>query len=280
MPARKFKPTSPGRRWMTVSDFKEITKSEPEKSLVESAKKTGGRNNKGRITTRHKGGGHKRRYRVIDFKRLKDGIPAKVAGIEYDPNRSANIALLHYADGAKAYILAPARLRVGSTVESGPTADIKPGNALPLRNIPTGTLVHNVELKPGQGGKMARSAGSGVQLVGKDEGGAVLRLPSGELRRVPLTCRATVGQVGNVDHENITGGKAGRSRWRGKRPTVRGSAMNPVDHPHGGGEGKSKGGRHPVTPWGVPTLGKRTRRKHKESDRQIIRQRRRGKEKR
>ena len=280
MPVKKFKPTSPGRRFMTVSDFAEVTKSEPEKTLVESVKKTGGRNNKGRITTRHKGGGHKRRYRVVDFKRIKDGIPAKVAGIEYDPNRSANIALLHYADGAKAYILAPARLRVGSTVESGPTADIKPGNALPLRNIPTGTLVHNVELKPGQGGKMARSAGSGVQLVGKDEGGAVLRLPSGELRRVPLTCRATVGQVGNVDHENISGGKAGRSRWRGKRPTVRGSAMNPVDHPHGGGEGKSKGGRHPVTPWGVPTLGKRTRRKHKESDRQIIRQRRRGKEKR
>ena len=280
MPTRKFKPTSPGRRWMTVSDFKEVTKSEPEKSLVEPAKKTGGRNNKGRITTRHKGGGHKRRYRVIDFKRLKDGIPAKVAAIEYDPNRSANIALLHYADGAKAYILAPARLRVGSTVESGPAADIKPGNALPLQNIPTGTLVHNVELKAGQGGKMARSAGSGVQLVGKDEGGAVLRLPSGELRRVPLACRATVGQVGNVDHENVTGGKAGRSRWRGKRPTVRGSAMNPVDHPHGGGEGKSKGGRHPVTPWGVPTLGKRTRRKHKESDRLIIRQRRRGKEKR
>jgi large subunit ribosomal protein L2 len=280
MPTKKFKPTSPGRRHMTVSDFAEVTRSEPEKSLVESAKKTGGRNNKGRITTRHKGGGHKRRYRVIDFKRLKDSVPAKVAAIEYDPNRSANIALLHYADGAKAYILAPARLRVGSTVESGPTADIKPGNALPLQNIPTGTLVHNVELKAGQGGKMARSAGSGVQLVGKDEGGAVLRLPSGELRRVPLACRATVGQVGNVDHENITGGKAGRSRWRGKRPTVRGSAMNPVDHPHGGGEGKSKGGRHPVTPWGVPTLGKRTRRKHKESDRQIIRQRRRGKEKR
>jgi large subunit ribosomal protein L2 len=280
MPTRRFKPTSPGRRFMTVSDFAEITKSEPEKSLVESVKKTGGRNNRGRITTRHKGGGHKRRYRVIDFKRVKDGIPAKVAAIEYDPNRSANIALLHYADGAKSYILAPARLRVGSTVESGPEADIKPGNALPLQNIPTGTLVHNVELKPGQGGKMARSAGSGVQLVGKDEGGAVLRLPSGELRRVPLACRATVGQVGNVDHENITGGKAGRSRWKGIRPTVRGSAMNPVDHPHGGGEGKSKGGRHPVTPWGVPTLGKRTRRKHKESDRQIIRQRRRGKEKR
>jgi large subunit ribosomal protein L2 len=280
MPTKKFKPTSPGRRFMTVSDFAEITKSEPEKSLVEPVKKTGGRNNKGRITTRHKGGGHKRRYRVIDFKRTKDGIPAKVAAIEYDPNRSANIALLHYADGVKAYILAPARLKVGTSVESGPEADIKPGNALPLQNIPTGTLIHNVELKPGQGGKMARSAGSGVQLVGKDEGGAVLRLPSGELRRVPLACRATVGQVGNVDHENITGGKAGRSRWRGIRPTVRGSAMNPVDHPHGGGEGKSKGGRHPVTPWGVPTLGKRTRRKHKESDRQIIRQRRRGKEKR
>ena len=277
---KKFKPTSPGRRFMTVSDFKEVTKSEPEKSLVEPVKKKGGRNNSGRITTRHKGGGHKRRYRVVDFKRTKDGVPAKVKAIEYDPNRSANIALLHYADGAKAYILAPARLRVGATVESGPASDIRPGNALPLRNIPTGTLVHNVELKPGQGGKMARSAGSGVQLVGKDEGHAVLRLPSGELRRVPLACRATVGQVGNVDHENISGGKAGRSRWRGKRPTVRGSAMNPVDHPHGGGEGKSKGGRHPVTPWGVPTLGKRTRRKHKESDRLIIRQRRRGKEKR
>jgi large subunit ribosomal protein L2 len=280
MPTRKFKPTSPGRRFMTVSDFAEVTKSEPEKTLVEPIKKKGGRNNAGRITTRHKGGGHKRRYRVVDFKRTKDGIPAKVAAIEYDPNRSANIALLHYADGAKAYILAPARLRAGATVESGPTADIKPGNALPLQNIPTGTLVHNVELKPGQGGKMARSAGSGVQLVGKDGDTAVLRLPSGELRRVPLACRATVGQVGNVDHENVTGGKAGRSRWRGKRPTVRGSAMNPVDHPHGGGEGKSKGGRHPVTPWGVPTLGKRTRRKHKESDRLIIRQRRRGKEKR
>jgi large subunit ribosomal protein L2 len=277
---KKFKPTSPGRRFMTVSDFAEVTKSDPEKTLVEPINKKGGRNNAGRITTRHRGGGHKRRYRVVDFKRLKDGVPAKVAGIEYDPNRSANIALLHYADGAKAYILAPARLRVGAVVESGPSADIRPGNALPLQNIPTGTLVHNVELKPEQGGKMARSAGSGIQLVGKDAGYAVLRLPSGEMRRVSLACRATVGQVGNVDHENITGGKAGRSRWRGKRPTVRGSAMNPVDHPHGGGEGKSKGGRHPVTPWGVPTLGKRTRRKHKESDRLIIRQRRRGKEKR
>jgi len=280
MPVRKFKPTSAGRRFMSVSTFEEITKTEPEKSLLEPLKKKGGRNNYGRITTRHQGGGHKRRYRVIDFKRTKDGVSAKVAAIEYDPNRSARIALLHYADGAKSYILAPARLQVGATVESGPAADIKPGNALPLENIPTGTLVHNVELKPGQGGKMARSAGSGVQLVAKDSGYAVLRLPSGELRRVLLTCRATVGQVGNLDHENQSGGKAGRSRWQGKRPAVRGSAMNPVDHPHGGGEGKSKGGRHPVTPWGVPTLGKRTRNKHKESNKLIVRSRRRGKEKR
>jgi large subunit ribosomal protein L2 len=205
-------------------------------------------------------------------------VPAKVAAIEYDPNRSARIALLHYADGAKAYILAPARLRVGATVESGPSADIKPGNALPLLNIPTGTLLHNVELKPGQGGRMARSAGSSVQLVAKDGDYGVLRLPSGELRRVLLACRGTVGQVGNSDHANQASGKAGRSRWLGKRPTVRGSAMNPVDHPHGGGEGKSKGGRHPVTPWGVPTLGKRTRRKHKDSDKLIVRGRRRGKE--
>jgi large subunit ribosomal protein L2 len=280
MALRKYKPTSPGRRFMTVSTFEEVTKSKPEKNLVEPVTKKGGRNNNGRITTRHQGGGHKRRYRVIDFKRTKDGVPATVAAIEYDPNRSARIALLHYADGAKSYILAPARLRVGAKVESGPTADIRPGNALPLANIPTGTLVHNVELKPGRGGQLARSAGSGVQLVAKDEGYGVLRLPSGEMRRVPLSCRATVGQVGNVDHENVTGGKAGRSRWKGKRPAVRGSAMNPVDHPHGGGEGKSKGGRHPVTPWGVPTLGKRTRRKHKESDRLIVRGRRRGKEKR
>jgi large subunit ribosomal protein L2 len=265
---------------MSVSTFEEITKTKPEKSLTTPAPKKGGRNNNGRITTRHQGGGHKRLYRVVDFKRQKDGVPAKVASIEYDPNRSARIALLHYADGAKSYILAPAQLRVGATVESGPAADIKVGNALPLENIPTGTLVHNVELQPGQGAKMARSAGSGIQLVAKDAGFAVLRLPSGEMRRVPLTCRATVGQVGNVDHQNITGGKAGRSRWRGKRPTVRGSAMNPVDHPHGGGEGKSKGGRHPVTPWGVPTLGKRTRRKHKESDKLIVRARRRGKGKR
>ena len=207
-------------------------------------------------------------------------MPAKVASIEYDPNRSANIALLHYLDGEKAYILAPAQLRVGVMVQSGPDADIKVGNALPLENIPTGTLVHNVELKPGQGAKMARSAGSGIQLVAKDAGFAVLRLPSGEMRRVPLACRATVGQVGNVDHQNINWGKAGRSRWKGKRPSVRGSAMNPVDHPHGGGEGKSKGGHHPVTPWGVPTLGKRTRPKHKESNKLIVRGRRRGKDKR
>jgi large subunit ribosomal protein L2 len=280
MAIRRYKPTSAGRRFMSVSTFDEVTKSKPEKALTEKLTKKGGRNNHGRITTRHQGGGHKRRYRVVDFKRVKDGVPAKVAAIEYDPNRSARIALLHYADGAKAYILAPARLAVGASVESGPAADIKPGNALPLANIPTGTMVHAVELKPGQGAKLARSAGSSVQLVAKDAPYAVLRLPSGELRRVPLTCRATVGQVGNVDHENVSGGKAGRSRWRGKRPAVRGSAMNPVDHPHGGGEGKSKGGRHPVTPWGVPTLGKRTRRKHKESDKLIVRGRRRGKEKR
>ena len=280
MGVRKYKPTSPSRRFMTGSDFEEVTKTRPEKSLTEPLKKTGGRNNNGRITTRHQGGGHKRRYRVVDFKRRKDGVPAKVAAIEYDPNRSARIALLHYADGAKSYILASAGLRVGASVESGPGADIRPGNALPLANIPTGTLVHNVELKPGQGGKMARSAGSSVQLVAKDGAHAVLRVPSGEMRRVQLTCRATVGQVGNTDHENQSVGKAGRSRWLGKRPAVRGSAMNPVDHPHGGGEGKSKGGRHPVTPWGVPTLGKRTRRKHKESNKLIVRGRRRGKDKR
>jgi large subunit ribosomal protein L2 len=279
MAIKRFKPTSPGRRQMAISAFDDITKSKPEKSLLEPITRKGGRNHHGRITTRHQGGGHKRRYRIIDFKRTKDGVPARVAAIEYDPNRSARIALLHYLDGAKAYIIAPARLEVGAMVESGPNADIKPGNALPLANIPTGTLVHNVELQPGKGGQMARSAGASIQLVAKDEGYAVLRLPSSEMRRVPLTCRATVGQVGNVDHENISSGKAGRSRWLGKRPGVRGTAMNPVDHPHGGGEGKSKG-HHPVTPWGVPTLGKRTRPKHKESDKLIVRGRRRGKEKR
>jgi large subunit ribosomal protein L2 len=278
MPIRRYKPTSPGRRFMSVSDFEGVSKKAPEKSLLEPVKKTGGRNAHGRITTRHQRGGHKRRFRVIDFKRVKDGVPAKVAAIEYDPNRSARIALLHYADGAKAYILAPAGLRPGATVESGPEADIRPGNALPLENIPTGTLVHCVELKPGKGAQLGRSAGTGIQLVAKDQGYAVLRLPSGEMRRVLLTCRATVGQVGNAEHQNVTIGKAGRSRWLGKRSSVRGSAMNPVDHPHGGGEGKSKGGRHPVTPWGVPTLGKRTRAKHKESDKLIVRGRRRGKE--
>src|SRR3977135_4145661 len=280
MPIRRYKPTSPGRRFMSVSTFEEITKERPATPVTEKVPKKGGRNNNGRITTRHQGGGHKRRYRIIDFKRLKDGVPAKGHSIQNDPNRSARIALLHYLDGEKAYILAPAQLRVGAMVQSGPDADIKVGNALPLENIPTGTLVHNVELKPGQGAKMARSAGSGIQLVAKDAGFAVLRLPSGEMRRVPLTCRATVGQVGNVDHQNINWGKAGRNRWKGKRPSVRGSAMNPADHPHGGGEGKSKGGRHPVTPWGVPTLGKRTRSKHKESDKLIVRGRRRGKDKR
>jgi large subunit ribosomal protein L2 len=271
MAIRKFKPTSPGRRFMTVSKFEEVTKSKPEKSLTGAVKKRGGRNNQGRITTRHKGGGHKRRFREIDFKRTKDGVPAKVAAIEYDPNRSANIALLHYADGAKAYILAPARLQVGANLESGPKADIRPGNALPLENIPTGTLVHNVEFKPGKGGQMARSAGSGVQLVAKDGGYATLRLPSGEMRRVLLTCRATVGQVGNVEHSNITIGKAGRNRWLGKRPGVRGSAMNPVDHPHGGGEGKTSGGRHPVNPSGKPEGRTRHR---KASDKMIVRRRR------
>jgi large subunit ribosomal protein L2 len=279
MAVKKYKPTSAGRRQMATSSFEEITRTEPEKSLLEPLTKSGGRNNKGRITTRHQGGGHKRRYRRIDFKRVKDSVPAKVASIEYDPNRSARIALLHYADGAKAYILSPLGLRVGATVQSGSGADIKAGNALPLQDIPTGTVVHAVELKPGQGAKLARSAGSGIQLVAKDAPYGVLRLPSGEMRRVLLTCRATVGQVGNAEHANESSGKAGRSRWLGKRPTVRGTAMNPVDHPHGGGEGKSKG-HHPVTPWGVPTIGKRTRRKHKESDNLIVRGRRRGKERR
>jgi large subunit ribosomal protein L2 len=279
MATRSFKPTSPGRRFMVVSDFAEITRSEPEKSQLAPRRRHGGRNVNGRITTRHQGGGHKRRYRVIDFRRQKDGVPATVAAIEYDPNRSARIALLHYADGAKAYILAPVGLRVGATVQAGAGADIRPGNALPLAEIPTGTVVHAVELRPGQGAKLARSAGSGIQLVAKDAPYGVLRLPSGEMRRVLLTCRATVGQVGNTDHANESSGKAGRSRWLGKRPSVRGTAMNPVDHPHGGGEGKSKG-HHPVTPWGVPTIGKRTRRKHKESDKLIVRGRRRGKERR
>jgi large subunit ribosomal protein L2 len=273
---RRYKPTSPGRRFMSVSDFKEITKSEPEKTLLAPKHKQGGRNNNGRITTRHQGGGHKQRYRIIDFKRKKDGVPAKVHSIEYDPNRSARIALLHYADGEKRYILAPTRLQVGQTVESGPAVDIKAGNALPLASIPTGTTVHNVELRPGQGGKMVRSAGGSAQLVAKEGGMALLRLPSGEMRRVQDACRATVGQLGNETHQNESGGKAGRSRWKGKRPTVRGTVMNPVDHPHGGGEGKNKGS-HPVTPWGKPTLGYRTRNKKKASSKDIVRSRKRGK---
>ncbi len=277
MGIRKYKPTSPGRRFVTSSDFEEVTKTTPEKSLLDKVSKSGGRNNNGRITTRHIGGGHKRRYRIIDFKRRKDGVPAKVATIEYDPNRSARIALLHYADGEKRYILAPLRLGVGDTVMSGPGADIKPGNSLPLRDIPTGTIVHNIELQPGRGGQMCRSAGVGAQLMAKDGDYATLRLPSTEMRMVHLECRATIGQVGNTTHENISIGKAGRSRWKGVRPTVRGSAMNPVDHPHGGGEGKSNSGRHPVTPWGKPTNGHRTRNKKKASQKLIVRGRRRGK---
>jgi large subunit ribosomal protein L2 len=274
---RTFKPTSPGRRFMTVDTFDEVTCSEPERSLLVPVKRNGGRNNDGRITTRHQGGGHKRRYRIIDFKRDKDVVPAKVATIEYDPNRSARIALLHYADGEKRYILAPQGLKVGDVVESGPESDIKPGNALPLENIPTGTTIHNIELYAGRGGQLARSAGASAQLQAKEKGFGVLRLPSGELRRVHLTCRATVGELGNADHSNLDGGKAGRTRWTGVRPTVRGTAMNPVDHPHGGGEGKTTAGRHPVTPWGVPTLGYRTRPKRKPSDKYIIRGRKRGK---
>ena len=277
MAIKKFKPTSPGRRFMTTDTFDEVTRSQPERSLVEPVKRKGGRNNNGRITTRHQGGGHKRRYRVIDFKRDKDGVPAKVAHIEYDPNRSARIALLHYADGEKRYIVAPQGLAVGDMVESGPEADIKPGNALPLESIPTGTTIHNIELYPGRGAQLVRSAGTSAQLQAKEKGYGVIRMPSSELRRINLACRATVGEVGNPDHSNIDGGKAGRSRWRGVRPTVRGTAMNPVDHPHGGGEGKTTPGRHPVTPWGVPTLGYRTRTKHKRSDAYIIRGRKRGK---
>lgn len=275
MSIKQYKPTTPGRRGMSVSSFKEITTDQPEKSLLVPLKSTGGRNNKGRITARHRGGGHKRQYRIIDFKRRKDGIPATVATIEYDPNRSARIALLHYADGEKRYILAPVGLKVGDKVESGENADIKPGNALPIRSIPLGTVVHNIEMQPGKGGQLARSAGSSAQLMAKEGAMATLRLPSGEFRMVQLDCRATVGQVGNVEHENIEQGKAGRSRYRGIRPQTRGLAMNPVDHPHGGGEGLAPIGLpSPVTPWGKPTLGRRTRRK-KKSDDYIVRRRKR-----
>jgi len=274
---RKYKPTTPGRRGASGSDFSEITRSEPEKSLVRPLHGKGGRNVHGRVTARHQGGGHKRAYRLIDFRRHdKDGVPAKVAHIEYDPNRTARIALLHYVDGEKRYILAPQGLSQGDRVENGPGADIKPGNALPIKSIPTGTVIHAIELRPGGGAKIARSAGAGVQLLAKEAGYAALRMPSGEIRRVSVECRATVGEVGNAEQANIKLGKAGRNRWKGKRPSVRGVAMNPVDHPLGGGEGKSSGGRHPVSPWGKPEG--RTRRAHKPSDRLISR--RRGKNKR
>ena len=280
MAIKRYKPTSPGRRFATYADRSELTDKEPEKSLVEGLTKSGGRNTNGRITSRHRGGGAKRKYRIIDFKRTKDGVPAKVAAIEYDPNRTAHIALLHYADGEKRYILAPNRLRVGMEVMSGDMADITVGNALPLRRIPTGTIVHNVELAPGRGGQMGRSAGVEIQLVAKEGDRATLRLPSGEMRQVPVDCRASIGAIGNSDHQNIDIGKAGRSRHKGIRPQTRGTAMNPVDHPHGGGEGSTTPGRHPVTPWGVPTLGYPTRKKRKASDRWIVRRRKRGKGKR
>jgi len=269
---KKFKPTSPGRRFVTVSTFEEITTSEPEKSLLEPLKMNSGRNASGNITVRHRGGGHKRKFRIIDFKRDKDGILAKVASIEYDPNRSARIALLNYVDGEKRYILAPVGLKVGQQVESGPESDIKVGNALPLRNMPVGTMIHNIELHPKGGGQLVRSAGTAAQLMAKEGKYAHVRMPSGEMRLILQDCRATIGQVGNVDHENITIGKAGRSRWLGRRPTVRGVVMNPVDHPHGGGEGRSPVGRNPVTPWGKPALGARTR-KNKPSDRMIVKRR-------
>src|SRR6476659_4059191 len=272
MGTRKYKPTTPGRRGSSVADFSVDTRTTPEKSLVRPLSKSGGRHNDGRINTRHIGGGHKRAYRVIDFRRHdKDGVPAKVAHIDYDPNRTARIALLHYADGEKRYILAPNRLKQGDLIENGAAADIKPGNSLPLRNIPTGTVIHAVELRPGGGAKIARSAGVRVQLVAKDGPYAQLRMPSGEIRNVDLRCRATVGEVGNAEQSNINWGKAGRMRWKGKRPTVRGVAMNPIDHPHGGGEGKTSGGRHPVSPWGQAEG--RTRKASKASDRLIVRRR-------
>ena len=273
MGLRKVKPTSPGRRFQTYADFAEITKSSPEKGLLLPLSKSGGRNCYGRVTAWHRGGGHKRHYRVIDFKRDKVGVPARVAAIEYDPNRSARIALLHYVDGEKRYILAPSDLKVNDVVEAGPKADIKPGNCLPLRNMPLGTQVHNIELRIGKGGQMVRSAGGYAQLMAKEGNYALLKLPSNEVRKVLLDCRATVGQVGNVQHENVSYGKAGRKRWLGKRPNNRGVAMNPIDHPMGGGEGKSSGGRHPCSPWGMPTKGHKTRKK-KPSDRLIVKRRR------
>ena len=270
MAIRAYKPTSPGRRFQTVSTFEEITRTTPERSLVRPLKKSGGRNNNGRITSRYRGCGHKRRYRVIDFKRNKDGVPAKVASIEYDPNRSARLALLHYTDGEKRYILAPIGLHVGDTVMSGAGSDIRPGNAMALRDMPLGMTIHNIELSPGRGGQLVRSAGGAAQLMAREGKYAQIRLASGEMRLVQSVCRATIGQVGNVDHENISIGKAGRKRWLGRRPRVRGVAMNPVDHPHGGGEGKTSGGRHPCTPWGVPTKGYKTRR-NKRTTKYIVR---------
>ncbi len=267
----QFRPTSPGRRFRTGFDFAEITKTTPERSLLEPIHKSGGRNNRGRVTSFHRGGGHKRRYRVVDFKRDKNGVKARVAAIEYDPNRSARLALLHYLDGEKRYIIAPVGLTVGDMVETGPQADIKPGNALPLINIPLGTMIHAVELREGRGAQLGRSAGAAIQLMAKEGDYALLKLPSSELRRVRIGCRATIGQVGNLEHENLSHGKAGRSRWLGKRPNVRGIAMNPVDHPHGGGEGRSKG-NHPQTPWGKPTKGFKTRH-NKRTDRFILQRR-------
>ncbi|NLK87367.1 MAG: 50S ribosomal protein L2 [Clostridiaceae bacterium] len=274
MAVKKYSPTSPARRFMTVSTYDGIAKKEPEKSLVETLKKSGGRNVYGRITVRHIGGGARQKYRIIDFKRDKDGIDAKVAAIEYDPNRTANIALLYYVDGEKRYILAPVGLKAGDIVESGPDADIKPGNALPLANIPVGTMIHNIELKPGKGGQLVRAAGNTAQLMAKEGAYAQVRLPSGEVRMISMLCKASIGQVSNIENENIKIGKAGRKRWMGVRPTVRGVVMNPVDHPHGGGEGKSPIGRpSPVTPWGKPTLGYKTRKKNKKSDKFIIKKR-------
>lgn len=271
MGVKKLKPTSPGRRFQTVSDFESVTKSKPEKSLLAKKTRSSGRNAYGRITSRHRGGGHKRRYRIVDFRRAKDGVPAKVAAIEYDPNRTARIALLHYVDGEKRYILAPVGVEVGDMLASGSGADIRPGNALPLRNIPTGTIIHAVEMRPGGGAKLGRSAGTAIQLMSKEGKLALLRLPSGEMRQVPLDCRATIGQVGNTEAELVKIGKAGRNRWKGKRPQSRGVVMNPVDHPLGGGEGKSSGGRHPTSPWGKPEG--RTRKKKKASDKYIVRRR-------
>jgi len=273
MPIKKYKPTTPSRRGMSVSDFSGLTKKKPEKALLTPNPKKAGRNNQGRITMRRRGGGHKRRYRQVDFRREKDGVPGRVASVEYDPNRSAWIALVVYADGEKRYILAPSGVTAGTVLDSGPAAEYQVGNCLPLSQIPLGTLVHNVELTPGKGGQLARSAGSGCQLLAREGRYAALRMPSGEMRRVLVTCRATIGTVGNEDHTNVKLGKAGRSRWLGRRPKVRGVAMNPVDHPHGGGEGRTSGGRHPVTPWGVPTKGHRTRKKKHRTDKYIIRRR-------